>query len=298
MGTWLVSLLRRLLPDRSIWYAYRRKVRRLLNPKGYNQFRHLTTFTAEIENRTVRFATDDEFSNNWFFPRYLGGKIHEPGVAAQMVEDLRQSRCFVDVGANFGWYSCFGALHMSTGQVYGFEMDELNFDLLRKNIKLNGLVNCEVHHCAVSDRTGTVRYRRPIGVPSPGYRIASIEEEGVSDRYASVESVTLDQFFRSRDSRPDLVKIDVEGAEEGVLAGMDQILSEDRPVLYIEVHRKGLAAFGQTPDDLIARVMRYGYQLFEIEEMESEHGPRTLRDLAVGSELRQKTMVLARPITC
>jgi FkbM family methyltransferase len=78
-------------------------------------------------------------------------------------------------------------------------------------------------------------------------------EGQVWDRSITVQSVTLDHLIE-RFGVPDFIKIDVEGAELGVLKGMSRIL-EDRPKLFIELHGN----FFKAPEELVRPV----FQLLE-----------------------------------
>jgi hypothetical protein len=51
-----------------------------------------------------------------------------------------------------------------------------------------------------------------------------------------VDVITLDEYARRTETRPQLVKIDVEGAEAGVIRGMSELLRTVKPVLILELH--------------------------------------------------------------
>ena len=89
-----------------------------------------------IDDISVLFSTEDEYSKRWFFPRYEGGKIHEQQVTELVLETARKSRCFVDVGTNLGWYTCLVSRCTLQGVVYAFEMDDLNYALLKENLRI------------------------------------------------------------------------------------------------------------------------------------------------------------------
>jgi hypothetical protein len=83
---------------------------------------------------------------------------------------------------------------------------------------------------------------------------ASISTLGRDD-YTEVEAEmrTLDDLLGAEPQRPALIKIDVEGAERGVLGGATAtIASDDPPVWMIEVNVETSAAFGYRPAELLA----------------------------------------------
>jgi FkbM family methyltransferase len=182
-------------------------------------YRNIKRFTATLNDVTVQFSTEDEYSKSWFFPRYAAGRIHEKVVTEMLVEALQCAKCFMDVGAHLGWYTCIAAKHMPYGSVYGFEMDDLSFILLEQNIAINNCTNVEVYNVAVSDFPGVVSYKRDTKRPNPELRLQANTKGEKSVGSVSVNSVILDEFSKSKGIVPDVIKVDVEGAEMKKLRG-------------------------------------------------------------------------------
>ncbi|MDH5233056.1 MAG: FkbM family methyltransferase [Gammaproteobacteria bacterium] len=146
------------------------------------RLKKLSRFKTTIGGHDIQFSTEDEYSNNWFYPRYVGGRIHEKNVTNTLIKELASAQCFVDVGTNLGWYTCVASKALPHGKIYGFEMDQLNFDLLKKNIELNECQNVEIFNYAVSDAPGEVVYQRPCDTPSPTFRIhRELEKQTTND---------------------------------------------------------------------------------------------------------------------
>lgn len=243
-------------------------------------------FDVTVGETSMSFSTEDAYSRGWFFPRYKGGKVHEQPVSEAIVDSLKGARCFVDVGTNLGWYTVLAAKNLAGGSVIGFELDDLNVDLLRKNVELNQCDNIEIHHAAVSDEPGTISYKRSAAAPSAVFSIATDggpDDDGVM---VTVDSVTLDGFFNARQDSPDVIKIDVEGAETMVLNGMKRILHDVKPRLFIEVHPTKLPAYGSSVAEVVSILMDHGYEIFEMQEMRSFEGDKSVRKLEQDS-LRQ-----------
>ena len=236
-------------------------------------------FEVTVGETPMTFSTEDAYSRGWFFPRYEGGKIHEQPVSEAIVDSLKGARCFVDVGTNLGWYTVLAAKHLKEGAVIGFEMDDLNVDLLRKNVALNHCDNIEIHHAAVSNEPGTISYQRSSAAPSAVFSISSGDGSDGEGEMVSVESVTLDGFFSDRQEQPDVIKIDVEGAETMVLNGMKRILGEVKPSLFVEVHPTKLPSYGSSVAEVVSILMDHGYEIFEMEEMRSFEGGGAARKL-------------------
>ena len=156
----------------------------------------------------------------------------EPAVQDVPVQQLAQGDVFYDVGANVGFFSLLAAkLVGSSGRVYCFEPQPSAIAQLRANLGLNGFTNYEVIEAAVADQRGTARLAVGRGGLWSELTAKLVDDNGGGT--FAVDLVALDDLDLPA---PRLVKIDVEGAESRVLAGMTRLLLEHRPTLVIELH--------------------------------------------------------------
>jgi len=267
--------------------------RRLDRKRVEHRYRHVDRWEGEVGGVTLRFATEDGYSKRWFFPRYADGRIHERVVSELLAKRLAGARCFADVGANLGWFTCLAGRLLPAGVVHAFEMDEGNAALARRNAELNGLANVELHRVAVADRSAPVRYERPERGPHPGFRLAA--PDAATAAAVSVDAVSLDDFFAARDPKPDTVKIDVEGAELLVLRGMRGLLRAARTELFVEIHPGKMSALGATPGDVVELLRDAGYALSVIEDLRDPSAPAAPRPLSPAETLGTDVMLWGRP---
>lgn len=144
-----------------------------------------------------------------------------------------------DIGANVGMFA-FGAAHRAgeEGQVLAVEADPFLASLLQRSVQdaSNRDLNVNILCAAVSDKTGLARFM----IAERGRSSNSLEESGHrgdagGTRYVQyVPTTTLDELLNTFRA-PNLLKIDVEGAERLVLDGAQRLLTECRPAIYIEV---------------------------------------------------------------
>jgi FkbM family methyltransferase len=173
-----------------------------------------------------------------------------------------------DLGAHVGFYTLlFSRLVGPAGVVHAFEPVPRNISYLNRHVRLNGATNVRVQELAVTRQTGTVAFDSSSGV-STGRVVPCTAPEA-----SRISAVSLDDFVYARGHEtPDLIKMDVEGGEVDVLAGMPRLLAERLPVLLISVHGStrwrecvvALETAGYTlrdPHGMLARVEEAGDDL-------------------------------------
>jgi FkbM family methyltransferase len=147
---------------------------------------------------------------------------------------------FIDVGAHVGRYSIMAAKRIgSLGRVIAIEAHPETFELLNKNIKLNGLANVTTINAVATSEKGKVKLFLP-GQDSglTVYNTIMINRAKPTENFLEVEANTLDNILSEYSMhRVNYLKIDVEGAELEVLKGAVNTLSSNKDLtLLIEVH--------------------------------------------------------------
>jgi FkbM family methyltransferase len=181
-----------------------------------------------------------------------------------------------DVGAHAGVLSLFLASRCPHLQVVGFEPDERVAARMTRNLALNPLLarRIQVIESAVGNEDGAHAYY-PGG--HGAWECGSlVPRQGVDAR--QVSTLRLDSFCRLMHCYPDVLKIDVEGAERDVLEGLSGLAANQRPqTIFVEVHGFLYGDDGRVFSQAIeALLRRMGYQLSEI----SEAGERPARPSA------------------
>lgn len=136
-----------------------------------------------------------------------------------------------DIGANVGYFTLLAAvLTGEKGQVYAFEPLPRNVEFLKKHISLNNLSNVEVIQAAVSDRSGEALFE--FGASTA---MGHLSETGD----LRIKLVSLDRMIANGDLiTPDVIKIDVEGAEYDVLRGAKNLIETSHPILFLDTHQR------------------------------------------------------------
>jgi len=143
--------------------------------------------------------------------------------------DKLNSGIFVDIGAHIGKYTIQVAKNIgSSGHVIAIEADPENYETLVRNIKLNNLENVFAINMACWDKKEDLcLYMRPMGEKAG----SSVVKSTVTSRVINIQSDTLDNILDNLGIHfVNVVKIDVECAEEKVLAGMGKIISNNKSI--------------------------------------------------------------------
>jgi FkbM family methyltransferase len=186
----------------------------------------------------------------------------EPLIQNVFAEHVSSGGVVWDVGANIGFYTLIASRLVGDGQVVAFEPLPANQEAIRRNLRLNGIANVELVGVALSDTEGTAELE--IHASPTWAKLDTSADTGFkadSDVAGSVEVAvsTLDAQLGRR-AAPNLVKIDIEGAEVAALRGASRLLTEVCPTVICEFHGTNVAV-----SDLLES---HGYTLQTVEAPE------------------------------
>lgn len=172
--------------------------------------------------------------------------VWEPNLTQLLASRLRPGDTFVDVGAHRGWFSLQAAHRVGpTGEVVAIEASPANAERLRANVARNpGVAPVRVVHAAAGAEEGFVAIEEGPAEHTGLSRIRALEAAtATSVRMAPLPALLeRDELQSAR-----LVKIDVEGAEYDVVAGLAEHLGSLRPdaEVVVEVGPERAARPGQ-----------------------------------------------------
>ena len=237
-----------------------------------------------IRDRAIRafFNPDSiepyEFESEFFGRRYRGNLSSyidwtvyfygalEPGVL-KLLADLASTRTdpvFLDIGANVGQHSLFMSTHAK--EVHAFEPNPGVLGQFRDLIEQNGIDNIRVHPVGLGARDEELPFFSPQGA---NLGIGSFVKEHSSDnRETGRLTVKMaDEYIAGlRLPHVDVVKIDVEGFEKNVLAGLRETLKQFRPKVVFEFSKTTKASFSSQAE--LMSLFPAGYSVSRIVDLE------------------------------
>lgn len=161
----------------------------------------------------------------------------------------------VDIGANIGFFTLLCSnIVGKNGEVIAFEPEKRNFDILSANMARNSKYdNIIGERLAISDKGGEISLY--ISENKGGHSIKDYNDTHIKSQ--TVSTIPLDQYDVSS---PDVVKIDVEGAEPSVFEGMSNVL-DAKPILFFEYSDDW-----ESRRETLNMLKSIGYTFFHIED--------------------------------
>jgi FkbM family methyltransferase len=177
---------------------------------------------------------------------------------------LRPGMTFLDVGANIGLYTALAARIVGpSGRVIAVEPSSSNCAVIKETVRLNAFSNVTIFEGAASDEAG----RAALFLCDDNPADHRLHDRSGKRAKVEVETITLDALAAEHGvGRADVIKIDTQGAEASVLAGMTELLAVNpAPMITLEFWPWGLSQAGSDPRALLDGIIAAGFSLYELD---------------------------------
>lgn len=202
-----------------------------------------------IDNNKIKFWTP-----TFYLDDYVKNLAGEGQFLNEIILRLNKQNIFWDVGANVGFYSFAAAKIMNTNsKIFAFEPEPTTFNLLQKNIELNKMNNITALSIALGDTDGD-KLLFPSDTPNFGaHSFVQRTDYRVKKKGINININTADKLIdEMKIDVPDIMKIDVEGAEILVLRGMKHLLTNEKlKMIFCEIHVNLLPLFGSSEEEVL-----------------------------------------------
>jgi FkbM family methyltransferase len=193
-------------------------------------------------------------------------KIYEPYETQLVLRIVKLNDIVVDIGANIGYYTLiFAKLVGREGKVIAFEPESHNFQLLKKNVTINGYSDIvRLEQKAVSNRDE----KRKLYLDQKNLGGHRINESSYCshDSLQVIETISLDNYLANNSNHIDFVKMDIEGAEYLALEGMHSILRQSHSLrLMVAFHPPFIREYGYTPEQVIEFLRNNSFRIYFID---------------------------------
>jgi len=172
---------------------------------------------------------------------------------------LNNQDTFIDVGAAFGIYSlvaskCTG----KDGKVFSLELAAGTFMNLEKNIFINDAENITALQLAAADKPG-----KALLIHHPDHSRNILSRADSAEDSEQVLTISLDEMIQKYGLKEvAMVKIDVEGAEELVLKGAQNLMQRCKPIIIFEINPAGAESLSLAPDGAWQLLVSEGYSFY------------------------------------
>jgi FkbM family methyltransferase len=237
---------------------------------------------------------------------------HEQFMLGSLERFIRKGDVVFDAGANIGLYSRFMVQRFQASHVYAFEPIPSNRLLIAENLKIVGCSDkVTILPCALGDQDGTASFQvddltsnsGTLDAVAHGSASQSRRQYGLPPVTVEVAVSRLDTLVETNTvAKPDVIKLDVEGAEAMTLDGARKSLLNHRPRLVVELHGPeaargvlkvlweiGFYCFGRLSMD---GAKTYNYKELTPADLESITGPYSLQYLVASANRAD----LAQPV--
>ncbi len=200
------------------------------------------------------------------------GDKHNAGFK-KWLDCCRGKKTVFDIGAHIGLYTIPASKGIQPGgKIYAFEPSEANKVYLMRHFRYNNIDNAVIIPYLVGEESKKEqifyenRRTNPMNSLHPKKNIGLYEK-------VTKKQVALDDFVRWNGIEPQVIKIDVEGAEYNVLKGACEVMNKYAPVIFLSVHPKQLILFESSTAGLLDLINKLQYAAYncdgnEVSELE------------------------------
>jgi FkbM family methyltransferase len=227
-------------------------------------FDKVIVFSRRVLNRLVVKSAQPEWVNVSSGP-LIGGKLfldansfsgwsemisgtYDSFIYDEIKKECANGKVIWDIGAHFGYHSLsFSSIVGAQGHVYSFEPNPFNIERFKINVVSNPVfaerITLNTNALSDTDGVSTFVFSNDVdGSRSSGSHIAGATKPLLDSDYLNfskqdVNTIKIDSLIADGKVKiPDILKIDVEGAELMVLNGASIFFEKHKPIIFMEVH--------------------------------------------------------------
>jgi FkbM family methyltransferase len=236
------------LRNKNLWRTLGYGLKKITAPRSL--------LSIDLPGQGLRF----ELPTESLFARHLFKyHIYEPLISNWLIQNAARfgPGLLIDIGANFGWYSCILGKLLPDRNILAYEPEPDNFALLERQISLNTAGQVKPFHLGLGESSGLLKLHKYKASNSGRHSLLPLHDGESVD----VAIQSLDEHLRSLglEERPiALMKIDIEGYELFALRGAQKALARTR-LLVMEYSPDLMKSAGLDPHALLALIEAQGF---------------------------------------
>lgn len=196
---------------------------------------------------------------------------------AWLIGLISECERFLDIGCNVGFFSLACCVLRPEAEVLAVDGNPECAAVTAANLVRNGFGDrARAVAAFVSDAPGEVEFYA-VGLGAAGSAISGLSPTAETlDAVHVVRADTLDAIVDRTGFAPDLIKVDVEGAERAVLAGATRTATEHHPRFMVEMHSGGDLTMAENATDTLGWCRDHGYDAWYLKTGEKLETPGTV----------------------
>ena len=191
---------------------------------------------------------------------YVNG-LYQDDVLAALDHLVEPGSVFWDIGANYGFMSIY--VHRARRgdvSITAFDPNPVILPELERNLSLNGCENVRIESTCLSDTVGEVVFYTSSDHSWNATMVPVFAERHAENVEVRVPSTTIDRYVESNPP-PDVIKLDVEGAEHLVIEGGRGFLAEAKTAIVVEYNLDSIVDAGLTGEGYLESFRALGYRI-------------------------------------
>jgi FkbM family methyltransferase len=190
------------------------------------------------------------------------GNYEDPEVLKTFLSWLKTGSVYYDIGSNTGFYALTANQVIQSGKIYAFEpllsVRQTFEDHIKLNSKLMGNNNISLLPFAIADAEKQVQFSNNIMQTDGNTYIKESPVFSSAKNKITVQCYSLDGLLQQGYDKPDIIKIDAEGAEYDILQGAANSLQQYKPNILLATHDWHLPG---VKDKCVNFLQQLGYHL-------------------------------------
>jgi len=179
--------------------------------------------------------------------------------------EINKGDIVVDVGASIGYFTLIFARAVGEeGHVFAFEPRPERFELLKKNIEINGYDNVTLEQMAVMDQNGEIEFHYSKSGKT-GFKLAiSEQEKKILNEKGIAKTIRLEDYFKEKNllNKIKFIKSDVDGPEFSVLKSAGSILENKSLKIFFEWDCECIKIAGDDPKEILELLNKNGFKIY------------------------------------
>jgi len=168
----------------------------------------------------------------------------------------KNKNTLLDIGCQFGSFSLTFIGNSTTKQSFAFDGGDTPYLTLSQIKILNQINNLHIFNFLIGNQN------KKIHCHSEELQALAINGPDVKHMFS------IDMLCNIYNITPDVIKMDIEGAEINALLGARETLIKSKPIIFIEIHPKFLPQYQNTINDVVSFVNDIDYKVLDLNQQE------------------------------